>query len=184
MLREYYLRKNRKEQLQIIIKNNRKAELIELENQKELIKIKNEQLQNDVQSKNRELAIATMSTLKRNDFLNKIKKDLTEMGDHPKAEKLIKKINKNLKKNDDWEFFEDAFNNADKDFFKEVKNKHPKLTNNDLKLCAFLRLNLSSKEIAPLLNISVHSVEIKRYRLRKKMNLTRNQRIVDYIMTL
>lgn len=184
MFREYYLRKNRKEQLQIIIKNNRKAELIELENQKELIKIKNEQLQNDVQSKNRELAIATMSTLKRNDFLNKIKKDLTEMGDHPKAEKLIKKINKNLKKNDDWEFFEDAFNNADKDFFKEVKNKHPKLTNNDLKLCAFLRLNLSSKEIAPLLNISVHSVEIKRYRLRKKMNLTRDQRIVDYIMTL
>ena len=173
LLRGYYGWKNRKEQLKIIKKNNQKAELLELENQKELIRIRNEQLQNDIQSKNRELAIATMSTLKRNDFLNKIKKDLADMEALPKVEQLIKKINKNLKKNDDWEFFEDAFNNADKGFFKEVKAKHPKLTNNDLRLCAFLRLNLSSKEIAPLLNISVHSVEIKRYRLRKKMNLSR-----------
>ena len=184
LLRGYYDWKNRKEQLKIIKKNNQKAELLELENQKELIRIRNEQLQNDIQSKNRELAIATMSTLKRNDFLNKIKKDLADMEALPKVEQLIKKINKNLKKNDDWEFFEDAFNNADKGFFKEVKAKHPKLTNNDLRLCAFLRLNLSSKEIAPLLNISVHSVEIKRYRLRKKMNLSRDQRIVDYVMTL
>ena len=184
LLRGYYGWKNRKEQLKIIKKNNQKAELLELENQKELIRIRNEQLQNDIQSKNRELAIATMSTLKRNDFLNKIKKDLADMEALPKVEQLIKKINKNLKKNDDWEFFEDAFNNADKDFFKELKAKHPKLTNNDLRLCAFLRLNLSSKEIAPLLNISVHSVEIKRYRLRKKMNLSRDQRIVDYLMTL
>ena len=184
ILRGYYSRKNRKEQLKIIKKNNRNAALLELENQKELIRIRNEQLQNDVQSKNRELAIATMSTLKRNDFLNKIKKDLAEMDSLPKVDQLIKKINKNLKKNDDWEFFENAFNNADKDFFKELKAKHPKLTNNDLRLCAFLRLNLSSKEIAPLLNISVHSVEIKRYRLRKKMNLSRGQRIVDYIITL
>ena len=184
LLRGYYGWKNRKEQLKIIKKNNQKAEVLELENQKELIRVRNEQLQNDVQSKNRELAIATMSTLKRNDFLNKIKKDLADMEALPKVEQLIKKINKNLKKNDDWEFFEDAFNNADKDFFKELKAKHPKLTNNDLRLCAFLRLNLSSKEIAPLLNISVHSVEIKRYRLRKKMNLSRDQRIVDYLMTL
>tara|TARA_B100000767_G_C19778155_1_gene544000 strand:- start:5521 stop:8307 length:2787 start_codon:yes stop_codon:yes gene_type:complete len=184
LLREYYARKNRKEQLRFIKKNNQKAELLELENQKEIIRIRNNQLQNDVESKNRELAIATMGTLKRNEFLNKIKKDLEEMETFPKVNKLIKKINKNLKNNEDWEYFEGAFNNADKDFFKKIKNKHSKLTNNDLRLCAFLRLNLSSKEIAPLLNISVHSVEIKRYRLRKKMNLSRDQRIVDYIMTL
>lgn len=65
------------------------------------------------------------------------------------------------------ETFEEAFNNADKDFLKEIKGKHPSLTSNDLRLCAYLRLNLSSKEIAPLLNISPRSVEVKRYRLRK-----------------
>ena len=135
-------------------------------------------------SKNRELAVATLSTLKRNEFLNTIKKELTRIEDEPKAAKLIKTINKKLSSNDDWEYFEKAFENADQDFFKKLKTVHPSLTNNDLKLCAYLRLNLSSKEIAPLLNISVHSVEIKRYRLRKKMELTRKQGIVAYIMTI
>ena len=85
---------------------------------------------------------------------------------------------------EDWEFFEKAFNNADKDFLKKVKKAHPTLTHNDLRLCAFLRLNLLSKEIAPLLNISVRSVEIKRYRLRKKMNLSRDESIVDHFVNL
>ena len=93
-------------------------------------------------------------------------------------------IKKNLKGNEDWEFFEKAFNNADKDFLKKVKKAHPTLTHNDLRLCAFLRLNLLSKEIAPLLNISVRSVEIKRYRLRKKMNLSRDESIVDHFVNL
>jgi DNA-binding CsgD family transcriptional regulator len=57
------------------------------------------------------------------------------------------------------------------------------LTANDLRLCAYLRLNLSSKEIAPLLNISVRS-EIKRYRLRKKMELTHEQGLVEYILAI
>ena len=74
--------------------------------------------------------------------------------------------------------------NADTDFLKKVKLAHPSLTPNDLRLCAYLRLNLSSKEIAPLLNISVRSVEIKRYRLRKKMELHHDQGLVEYILYL
>ena len=61
---------------------------------------------------------------------------------------------------------------------------HPKLTPNDMRLCAYLRLNLSSKEIAPLFNISAKSVEIKRYRLRKRMGLGRVDNLVDYIIKL
>ena len=80
--------------------------------------------------------------------------------------------------------FKEAFRNADKEFFDKIKERHPELTSNDLRLCAYLRLNLSSKEIAPLVNISVKSVEIKRYRLRKKMNLPREVNLTDYIMNL
>ena len=87
-----------------------------------------------------------------------------------------------MKNNDDWEYFKKAFDNTDQPLFSKLKDVHSSLTKNDLKLCAYLRLNLSSKEIAPLLNISVHSVEIKRYRLRKKMGLERSQGIVEYIM--
>ena len=124
-----------------------------------------------------------MSTLKRNEFLNKVKKELSEIKDIDNIKKIIKNINAKLKNNDDWEYFKKAFDNTDQGLFRKLKSEHPALTKNDLKLCAYLRLNLSSKEIAPLLNISVHSVEIKRYRLRKKMNLKRNQGIVEYIMT-
>ena len=68
--------------------------------------------------------------------------------------------------------------------FKILKDKHPNLTPNDLKLCVYLRLNLSSKEIAPLLNISHRSVEIKRYRLRKKLDLEHDINLNDYLINL
>jgi len=69
-------------------------------------------------------------------------------------------------------------------FLKKIKSLHPELTPNDLKLCAYLRLNLSSKEIGPLLNISVKSVEIKRYRLRKKKDLAREANLTLYILNI
>jgi len=146
--------------------------------------IKNEKLQQDIEGKNRELAISTMSMIKKNQFLSKLKKDLKNIDSMQNISSVIKLIDRNLNSKDDWKFFEQAFNNADKDFLKEVKKIHSGLTNNDLRLCAYLRLNLSSKEIAPLLNISLSSVEIKRYRLRKKMNLSHNQRLTDYLLTL
>ncbi|SHE58271.1 Y_Y_Y domain-containing protein [Psychroflexus salarius] len=178
----YY--KKQKKQLQEKLKND--LELKELEAQRKIMRIKNEKLEQDIENKNRELAISTMSLIKKNEFLASIKKDLKEV----KAKKgkqldhVLKTINKNLNNSDDWSFFEEAFNNADKDFLKKIKSKHPSLTPNDLRLCAYLRLNLSSKEIAPLFNISTRSVEVKRYRLRKKMNLDRNDSLTNYILEL
>jgi DNA-binding CsgD family transcriptional regulator len=172
------------ERKKLIKINKRKLQINDLASQKELMKIRNEKLQNDIENKNREIAIATMSTVKRNEFLNKIKNELKNLENQPKIDRLIKLINKNLKKNEDWEFFEKAFNNADKDFLTKLKDLHPSLTHNDLRLCAFLRLNLLSKEIAPLLNISVRSVEVKRYRLRKKLNMNRDDSISDYFINL
>ena len=97
---------------------------------------------------------------------------------------MVKVIDENLSNTRDWEFFKEAFNNADQEFLNKIKTKHPNLTPNDLKFCAFLRLNLSSKEIAPLLNISVRSVEIKRYRLRKKLELQHENNLIDYILEI
>ena len=64
----------------------------------------------------------------------------------------------------------------------KIKAAHPELTPNDLKFCAYLRLNLSSKEMAPLLNISIKSVETKRYRLRKRLQLHHDDSLVNYIL--
>jgi len=162
---------------------DKKLKLKELEAQKEIMDINNNQLKLDIENKNRELAISTMSLVKKNEFLSNIKSDLKPLkNSNSVVRKVIKSINMNIDSKDDWKFFEEAFNNADKDFFKRLKELHPSLTHNDFKLCAYLRLNLSSKEIAPLFNISTKSVEIKRYRLRKKMDLERDQSLTDYIL--
>ncbi|MBZ9651704.1 helix-turn-helix and ligand-binding sensor domain-containing protein [Psychroflexus montanilacus] len=180
--RQYYKKQNR----QLQEKANKELEFRELEAQRKIMRIKNEQLEQDIENKNRELAISTMSIIKKNEFLAGIKNDLKEVKakEDRKLDKVLKTINKNLNNSDDWSFFEEAFNNADKDFLKKIKSKHPSLTPNDLRLCAYLRLNLSSKEIAPLFNISIKSVEVKRYRLRKKMDLPREKGLTDYILEI
>jgi DNA-binding CsgD family transcriptional regulator len=164
--------------------NRKKIQLKEIERKQTISNLENKQLQQDIENKNRELAASTMSMIKKNQFLNKIKKDLKKTGDSQHIFRVIKTIDNNLNNEDDWRFFEEAFNNADREFLKKIKRIHNKLTKNDLKLCAYLRLNLSSKDIAPLLNISLRSVEIKRYRLRKKMKLSHNEGLTEYILSI
>jgi DNA-binding CsgD family transcriptional regulator len=148
------------------------------------MKLKNEKLEIDIESKNRELAISTMSLIKKNEFLSTIKTELQVNNNSSDLKKVIKIIDNNINNTDDWKLFKEAFDNADKDFLKLVKERHSSLTPNDLKLCAYLRLNLSSKEIAPLLNISPRSVEVKRYRLRKKMDLPPKTSLTNYILDI
>ena len=163
-------------------------EIKELENEQQLMKLQNDQLSLDVDAKNKELAFSTMSLIKKDELLTLIKDDLKKTTDEGNKSMSIKSvistITKNINHEDSWNIFKDAFDTVDKDFLKKLKNLHPLLTPNDLRLCAYLRLNLSSKEIAPLLNISVRSVEIKRYRLRKKMNLNHENGLAEYILSV
>ena len=178
---EKYYREKEEKMIRI---NKNKMELVEFERKQALMAVENTKLQTDIESKNRELAVSTMSMIKKNQFLSKIKSDLKKTDSSDKIYSVVKMIDRNLNNKDDWKFFEEAFNNADKDFLKKVKSTHPSLTNNDLRLCAYLRLNLSSKDIAPLLNISLSSVEIKRYRLRKKMKLSHGEGLTEHLLSL
>lgn len=185
LMHQIYKRYYTKQREKHLEKTQRELKLKELENEQQKMHFKNEQLNQDIKSKNRELAISTMSLIKKNEFLSTIKKELKSMQENKSnLNSVIKIIDRNLNNTDDWNLFEEAFNNADKDFMKKLKTVHPKLTPNDLRLCAYLRLNLSSKEIAPLLNISPRSVEVKRYRLRKKMNLPHEAGLTNYILEL
>jgi DNA-binding CsgD family transcriptional regulator len=181
-----YKRHYNKQREKLIEENNLLLEIKELENSQELMKVRNEQLSQDVDTKNRELAVSTMSLIKKNELLTLIKEDLKNTSDDgsKSIKSVITNITKNISEEDSWNVFKEAFDNADKDFLKKVKLAHPSLTPNDLRLCAYLRLNLSSKEVAPLISISVRSVEIKRYRLRKKMELTHEQGLVEYILSI
>ena len=184
LVHNLYKRYYRRQRQKIIENNERELKLAHAEQEKEIIRIKNQQLEQENKSKGRELAVSTMSIIKKNELLNTIKDELAVVKDKDLINPVIKIIDKSLNHDDDWEFFQEAFNNADKDFLQRVKNEYPELTPNDLRLCAYLRLNLSSKEIAPLLNISYKSVEIKRYRLRKKMKLTNEDNLVTRILEI
>jgi len=179
----YYRRRYKRRNAILLEKVRKDLKLKELENQKEVIRLRNDKLRSDIESKNKELASSTMNIIKKNELLNNLKKELNTIEDR-KIGQVIKIIDKNLNNTDDWRLFQEAFNNADKDFLKKIKLKHPLLTPNDLRLCAYLRLNLSSKEIAPLLNISPRSVEVKRYRLRKKMDLEHDSNLSDHILSI
>lgn len=174
----------KKQNLKLAEKRERKLKLEQLENQRQLMQFKNKNLQLNIENKNRELGTATMNLVKRNELLNNIKEELSKTKSLTEIKDVIKLINSNINSTGDWQLFEEAFNNVDKDFMKKIKALHPSITPNDLRLCAYLRLNLSSKEIAPLLNISHKSVEVKRYRLRKKMGLDHDQSLSNYIIEI
>lgn len=183
-MHQFYKRYYKKQREQLLDKNKREGELRQLEIEQQLMQVENEKLLLDIDNKNRELGISTMSLIRKNEFLNTVKEELKSTTQSGSLKPVIKLIDKNLNNTDDWKFFQEAFNNADKDFLKKIKSIHPSLTPNDLKLCAYLRLNLSSKEIAPLLNISPKSVEVKRYRLRKKMDLPHDYSLTNYILEI
>jgi DNA-binding CsgD family transcriptional regulator len=164
------------------------------ENEKQLaeqkiIKLKNEKLQAEISHKNMQLADSTISIIHKNEVLIEIKTELEKQKDELGAryparylQRLTTLIDKNISNDNDWEIFEALFDQAHENFFKRLKESFPDLTQSDLKLCAYLKLNLSSKEIAPLLNISIRGVEIRRYRLRKRMSLTADKNLVEFIM--
>ena len=172
----------------------RQTEILRLEKEKqekELIELKNQQLQRELEHQGKELASSTMHIVQKSEMLLTIKdklKRIAQISNDPKIKPEITELIKNIEKDTlidkDWEKFEIYFNNIHDRFTQILKEKFPILTANDIKMCAYLRMNLSTKEIASILNISVRGVEISRYRLRKKMNLENGVNLTDYLSKL
>ncbi len=159
--------------------------------EKQIIKIQTEKLQAELASKNRELANSAMSLVYKNELLQKISEEMTKLKDEngkklsdDQLRKIQKVIDDGMNDERDWNLFESSFNEAHESFFKKLKANHPDLVPNDLKLCAYLHMNMSSKELASLLNISLRGVEIRRYRLRKKLEVPHDKNLVEFLMEL
>lgn len=159
--------------------------------EKQIVKLQTEKLHAELASKNRELANSAMSLVYKNELLQKLSQEMLKVKDEhgkPLPEEQLRKIQKVIDEgmNDqrDWNLFENSFNEAHESFFKKLKANHPDLVPNDLKLCAYLHMNMSSKEMASLLNISLRGVEIRRYRLRKKLNVPHDKNLVEFLMEL
>ncbi|WP_235996530.1 ligand-binding sensor domain-containing protein [Robertkochia sediminum] len=167
-----------------------KFELERLASEKEKLLLREEKLQLAVVKKNSELATSTLNNIKKKELLNELIEDIKAIDKEVLNSKLnrpiknvIKKINKHLDDKDDWLTFELNFKNAHTDFFDNLAERHPDLSPTEIKLSAYLKINLSTKEIASLMNISVKSVEQGRWRLRKKLDLPKDVGLVNYFQT-
>lgn len=184
-----YKRRQWKKQKQLLKEENLAMKQRSSIAEAELIQLSNEKLQSEIALKNMELAKNTMSIVRKNELLIEIKTELEIQREELKYrlpnryfDRIYKLIDDSINSEHDWAMFESLFDQAHENFFKRIKQNYPELTPSDLRLCAYLRLNLASKEIAPLLNISVRGVEEKRYRLRKKMHLTADLNLTEYLM--
>ena len=170
-----------KEQQEIVREKN-------LENEKRIVQLKNESLRNEIKLKSKQLANTAMALVKKNETLQDIKRELAvnkESFDNQYAfKKILKKVDNSIAHKDEWKVFEQNFNQVHEDFFKSLKSKHANLTPKDLKICAYIKMNLSNKEIAPLLNVSVRGLETHRYRLKKKLELDNDISVSDYLLNL
>lgn len=135
------------------------------------------------------LSASTFNLIHRNEALIRIKDTLTEQKlrlgkDYPDKDyrRICALIDAEIKTEAEWTQFEQLFDKAHNHFFRTLRNRYPKLTDNDLRVCAYLRMNISNKEIASLMNISDKGLEKARSRIRRKMGLSTEESLNAFIM--
>lgn len=165
------------------------------EKKREIKELKNQQLQYELRHKSQELASSTMNLIRKNemllDIVDNISKVTTELKSHTDATVIItrlsrleRNIKQNIENDNNWKRFEENFDLVYENYLKRLGELYPNLNTSDKRLCAYLKMDLSSKDIAPLLNMSVRSIEMSRYRLRKKMGLDRDTNLSEFLQRM
>ena len=173
-----------------VIDRQRAHHKAEIEQQeKKIMALEKEQLEADLRFKSKELSGVVMTNIAHQEFLSSLKEELQQQklsGQYTRKnlDKLLSMINQNIVSDEEsWNMFQSNFDRIHENFFRNLKEKFPDLTSGDLRLCALLRLNLPTKEIAKLMNISVRGVDAARYRLRKKLGLPPESSLTDFMIS-
>jgi tetratricopeptide (TPR) repeat protein len=153
------------------------------------IHLERKNLELDLDSRNKELTTNVMYLLKKNEFIESISEKLKKTKQYFKPENrsfldnIIKELEASLS-SDSWEEFEIRFQQVHKDFYSKLNEQFPNLSPNEQKLCAFLRLNMSTKEISAITYQSDKSIFMARYRLRKKLGLDEHANLITFLNKL
>nr|WP_299167942.1 tetratricopeptide repeat protein [uncultured Allomuricauda sp.] len=151
-------------------------------------KLEKEKVDAELAFKKKELTTHALHLAKKNEVLESLKQKAQELKENEESQKgyqqLIRTINFDLQDDNNWENFARYFEEVHKDFNSNVKSKFPDVTSNELRLMALLKMNLSSKEIANILNISPEGIKKARYRLRKKLDITTEDSLQDLVLSL
>ncbi len=189
LLLQYIVYQSVKKKKDRVIEQQRIAHQAEIELQeKKIIELEKEQLEADLRFKSKELSGVVMTNIAHQEFLNSLKEEIRQQklsGQYTRKnlDKLLALVNNNIVSDEEnWNLFQANFDRIHENFFRHLKQQYPDLTSGDLRFCALLRLNLPTKEIAKLLNISIRGVDAARYRLRKKFNLPQEDSLTDFMI--
>ncbi len=151
-------------------------------------RLEKEKVDSELAFKKKELITHALQLAKKNETLEGLKQKAKELKAAEKGnsgyQQLIRSINFDLQNDNNWKNFSRYFEEVHKDFNSNVKAKYPELTSNELRLLALLKMNLSSKEIANILNISPNGIKKARYRLRKKLDISTEDSLQDLVISL
>jgi DNA-binding CsgD family transcriptional regulator len=137
--------------------------------------------------RNKELTTYALHMAQKNSMLEELRQCIQELGltqkeSAPGYKRLTRLIDYSFTLDKDWDEFKLYFERVHQDFFGRLKEQYPSLSANELRLCALLKLNLSVKEMASLMGISPESVKMARHRLRKKLGLTSDQNLAEFML--
>lgn len=160
------------------------------EQQREIDRLRTRQLEHEMEEKSRELATMAMQLAQKNEFLSKLKGEMTPLVNaitataRAHAEKVVREINQAMSLESNWESFEQQFQYVHRHFMQTLAERNPSLTQTELKICALIKSNLSSKQIADFLCISTETVKTHRRRIRKKFALKNDANLASYITAI
>jgi len=157
--------------------------------EKQNLELEKNNLKLELEFKNKELATHVLYLLKKNEFIGSITekllaiKPLLSLENRKWIQDIVREMNSNVD-NTVWGEFEMRFQQVHGDFYNELNSHFPDLSPNEKKLCAFLRLNMTTKEISSITFQTVKSIQVARTRLRKKMGMTRDENLISFLQSL
>jgi len=153
-------------------------------------KLKEEELQHSILYKSKQLSTHALHMMQKNSMLQEIQADIIDLSqkasidEAPNYKRINQLISQSLRSHKDWDVFKLYFEDVNKDFYRRLKEINPELTTNDHRLCALIKLNMNSKEMASVLNVAPNSIKSSRYRLKKKLGLDAEADLEEFIRGL
>ncbi|MFN8165063.1 MAG: tetratricopeptide repeat protein [Bacteroidia bacterium] len=175
----YFIRRNHNRD-KLLLKTKEEL-LVTKEEQK---KLREQHLQNEIEYKESQLAAMTLQMVRKNELLQELQEQIQSDQNVTRDNPLMKTIGKARNEEKEWADFNAQFESVNRNFYAKLKSAYPDISPNDLKICALIKLNLSIKEMAAILNISPDSVKTARYRLRKKLQLNTEDNLTEFILSL
>lgn len=159
--------------------------------EKKIVELENNKLQQELLMKSQELSNSMLNVIQKQEIFTFLQDELQKVTSFLRKEqtkeaqrklnRLLEKIHANIEDEDNWQKLENNFNIVHNNFLSRLKERYPNLTTSELKLAAYIRMDLITKEVAPLFNLSERGMESARYRLRKKLGLSREESLSKFL---